>query len=121
MGINIGDEISKMLREYTDDVIQATNESIEEAGKEAAKELKTAGDFKDRTGKYRRGWAVKPGEKRLGIQSQVVHNRKHYQLTNLLEYGHVNRDGSRTRAFPHIAPVEAKMGDLIERKLEEKL
>lgn len=121
MGIDIGSEIAKVLHDYTDEVIQATNESLEEAGKEAVEELKSAGDFNDRTGKYRKGWAVKAGKVRLGIQSQVVHNKTRYRLTHLLENGHVNRDGSRTRAFPHIAPVEAKMGDLIQKKLEEKL
>ncbi|HZH62393.1 MAG TPA: HK97 gp10 family phage protein, partial [Metabacillus sp.] len=57
----------------------------------------------ENTGDYAKGWA----KKKVGT-AQVIHNRTDYQLTHLLEKGHVNRDGSRTEAIPHIKHAEEK-------------
>lgn len=121
MAINIGDFVNEVLDEYSDEVLQAINETLKETADEAVSELKTAGDFDDRTGKYRKGWKTMAESGTLGVQNQVVHNGKHYRLTHLLEYGHVSRNGKRVRAFPHIAPVEAEIGDKVEARIKEKL
>lgn len=54
---------------------------------------------------YNSGWKVKQDTGARGVFSMIVHNSKHYQLTHLLENGHALRNGDRSRAFPHIAPV----------------
>ena len=121
MAINLAEFVGEALEEYSNDVLQAINETLEETADEAVSELKTAGDFNDRTGKYRKGWAAKTEGGTLGIQNQIVHNKKHYRLTHLLEYGHLTRNGNRTRAFPHIASVEESLGDKVEQRMKEKL
>lgn len=118
--LDIGDEIAKVLNEYSDEVVKATNEAVDETAKEAVEELKTAGDFKDRSGKYRKGWSKVKGDNHFGVQSQVIKN-KEYRLTHLLEKGHAKRNGGRVRAYPHIAPVEEGLSDKIQKKIEEKL
>lgn len=122
MNLDIGKEVQGILDEYTDEVIDATNKSISKVARKAAKTLRDgAGDFQNVTGDYRRGWSNRKSREKLGIHTRVVHNRTDYQLTHLLEFGHVNRDGTRARAFPHIAKVEEESSkeliDEIERKL----
>lgn len=121
MKINLGEEMEKILGDYSEHVVDVLNSAIDESANEARDELKVSGGFKDRTGKYRKGWAVKSGSHFMGVESKIVHNKPKYQLTHLLEYEHVNRDGSRTRAFPHIAKVEAEASKNIETKVRNKL
>ena len=65
---------------------------------------------------YNSDWTVRTKtEKRGEGILAVIHNAKHYRLTHLLEKGHAKVNGGRTRAFPHIAPVEEKAeGELIQ-------
>lgn len=96
---NISKEIAKALSEYTSDVEKGLEKAKDVTSKEAVKKLKNTSPKE--TGSYRKGWRVtKEGSLR------ILHNKTDYQLTHLLEYGHVNRDGGRTIAIPHIKKVE---------------
>ncbi len=121
MAIDLAKAIGDALYEYSDEVVKATNEVLKETAKEAADELKSAGGFEDKSGDYRKGWSTKAEAATLGIQKQIVYNKKHYRLTHLLEYGHAKPNGGRVRAFPHIATVEEGLADKVEKKLREKL
>ena len=102
--IDISREITKALKEYTTEVTEGLEEAKLKIAKETVKELKKAGSFKDLSGDYRKGWA----KKKVGT-AQVIHNRTDYQLTHLLEHGHVKRGGTgRTRTYPHIRPAEQR-------------
>ena len=60
--------------------------------------------------KYNSSWAATDLAKRKNVYGKVVHNQKYYQLTHLLENGHVivNKKGEygRTRPIKHIEPAE---------------
>lgn len=102
MPINLVDEITKALREYTDEVTENLDKAKDNISKAAVSELKASSPKK--TGDYAKGWSRKKTAK-----GYVVYNRTDYQLTHLLEYGHAKRSGGRTRSIPHIAPVEEKV------------
>lgn len=112
--------VTSILKDFSNDVLEQTNEAVKDVATEARDELKVEGDFQNRSGKYRKGWRVTFTELRYGIEA-TVHN-KMYQLTHLLESGHAKwlwgRDtGGTVQAFPHIE----KVNEEAQRKLQEEI
>lgn len=110
---DLGKEIEKQLEDWGSvEVRRAANEGIKETAEKAEKLLKQGGPYQERTKKYTKDWTHDLRRKALttGLDEYSVHNRKHYQLTHLLERGHQLKRGGRkignVRAFEHIAPVE---------------
>lgn len=85
-------------------------EAVWKTAGEVVKELKKGGGFAG-TGAYNKGWARKITKKRLYATAQV-YNKDRGHLTHLLEFGHAKRGGGRTRAFPHIAPVNDRVPEI---------
>ena len=120
-------QMEKILADYSKSVALETDEVFEKVSNECVQKLKdTSPKRAKRGGKYARSWTVKRERKRGDIDTFTVHNAKHYQLTHLLENGHVIRNAKgeygRTRPIPHIAPVEewaiSETPIEIKRKLE---
>lgn len=105
------------------EVVRATNKAEATVAKEAASKLKNTSPKK--TGKYARGWTVKKDKGTAGIETYIVHNKTNYQLTHLLERGHVirNKKGTYGRTSPqiHIAPVEEWAVDEVVKEIEREL
>lgn len=121
---NLDEEIKKQLEEYNVNVVTATNESIQEAAKEAVKTLKQGGPYQKRTGKYAKDWTAKQRDRSksvVTVDGYTVYNKKHYQLTHLLEFGHQSRNGGRAKAFSHIATVNEQAADKVVDKIQRKI
>lgn len=116
-------QMDKILDSYSREVQDATNKAIDSVAKESASKLRDTSPRK--TGDYAKGWKVKKERGRDGLQTVTVHNKTNYQLTHLLENGHVvrNKKGTygRTRPIKHIAPVEEWAVDELPREIEERL
>jgi len=116
--IDLSKELKAAMSESCKAAQEDLRQSIERAGKAAAKRLKTAGSFKNRTGGYRKSWTTSTDEDSTSI-TVVVHSKApHYRRAHLLENGHLSRDGrTRVRAYPHLDEAEQAAVQEIEREL----
>lgn len=117
----LSDAIRGQLETYSEEIKQNINENLREVAETTAETLKKGGGYKERTGKYTPDWSVTARKAVSTTQSEQysVHNRKHHQLTHLLEKGHVTRSGKRTRAFEHILPAEQAAEELAVEAVEK--
>lgn len=126
-------QIQKILREYGEEVLSEVDKIAVELMNEGISELKAVREppatkpgvntnaIRDRHDwkKYSSGWKGK-AEKSYNRVSAVIYN-DHPAQTSWLEYGHATVNGGRTRAFEHIKPVEQKIKDEFEKRVEEAL
>jgi len=116
-------QMKEVLDEYSKDVKDATNNAINKTSKEAVQKLRNTSP--KGTGKYAKGWKVKKERGRDGIETVTVHNKTDYQLTHLLENGHVVRNAKgtygRTSGVKNIAPVEEWAASELPLEIEREL
>ena len=74
------------------------------------------GKLKGSSGLYRKGWRMKTYTEN-GVKAVKVYNETCYQLTHLLEFGHLAKNGKFVQPVPHIKQAE----ELAARVLEDKL
>ena len=109
--------IETTLLNYDQDVTDKLKAECRKAASDAAKELK--GTSPSESGEYASGWrstTVHEDQEDIRI---VVHNGKKPQLTHLLEFGHVSKNGTKriygnVKAYPHIADAEQHVIDKLE-------
>ena len=122
--------ISALNRECNN-TVEEVDKAITEAGRAALNYLlenspvdtsKSAklhirgGKLKGSSGLYRKGWRMKTYTEN-GVKAVKVYNETCYQLTHLLEFGHLAKNGKFVQPVPHIKQAE----ELAERVLEDKL
>ena len=117
MSDDVSIQIENLMEQYSEEVQQIANEAIKEVAQQTAEKLKSTSPQK--SGQYARSWKVKAKD-----SSATVYNTR-YQLTHLLENGHVVRNKSgtygRARAFPHIAPAEEWAAQELQSEIERRL
>ena len=124
MAETVSEQMTKILDDYKDEVRDVTNSSINRVSKESVQKLRNGSP--EKTGDYSKGWRTKKVAKNSsGIDDVVVHNATDYQLTHLLENGHVirNKKGvyGRAPAHPHIKPVEEWANSELPEEIEREL
>ena len=98
--MDLAAQLANILAEYCEEVNEEVDKIAEQVAKETVKELKETNP--KRTGKYSKGWR----KKRVRNGVWVVYSFKYGSLTHLLEFGHIKRNGGRTKAYPHLRPAE---------------
>ena len=123
---NLEKELQEYLTKYKEDideeVVDTTNTVVKEAKQELIQTSPRSGIA--RNTKYYTGWAIKNGVKSRTVRNRytrVIWNKTNYQLTHLLEFSHATRNGGRTKAQPHIRPVEKKYGQEFSDLLKTKI
>lgn len=121
------DELQKAvidyLENYIEDIDEDVVETVDEITKKAREELIQTSPISGiaRTNKYYRGWSIKLSKKKTGVYHKVIWNKTNYQLTHLLEFGHATRNGGRTKAIPHIRPIEEKYNVEFTETLKKRI
>ena len=123
---SVAAQIDVILYDYTGKLKAETSQANKEISKEAVQKLKnTSPKNSHHRRKYAEGWTTKTQRNRSGITDIVVWNKTNYQLTHLLENGHVirNKKGTygRTRGIKHIVPVEDWAIDELPREIERRM
>ncbi len=113
---NLAAELAAGLTEYSDEITETIKNAVEEVSKSAVEELKKTSPT--RTGAYAKDWAAKKAYEDTRSKRKTVYNKKHYQLTHLLEFGHAKRNGGRVAAVPHIKAVEEKVAQEFEEAIK---
>lgn len=128
-------EVVNALKSYTEDVEEGISEEVKKVGNDAVQKLQsvvlpsetetgtnTKASKRRNWNNYSKSWENN-FEENANYSKSIVHNRKHYQLTHLLEYGHATKNGGRTRAFEHIKPVsdeaEKTLLDNVEKVIKK--
>ena len=110
-------QMEQILDEFEDKVNDVLKKSANDVANESVDKLHNTSPRK--SGDYALGWTVK----KLSSNNVIVHNTDHYQLTHLLENGHVirNKKGTygRAPAHKHIKPVETWANNEFQRLVEE--
>ena len=122
---NLDKAIADILNQYQGEVVDKTKEITAVVTKTGAQALKNESltQFNNvdlPRGRYGSGWTSQVETGRFSAQG-TIYNSKYPGLPHLLEYGHLNRDGSRTPGRPHIEPVEEQLEQLLMQGLEGKL
>ena len=113
------DELAMAIMEGLEEYAKLSTDDMKAAVKKAGSDVRKEIELKAprKTGEYAKSWTVRKTMETSDGIAVVVHSRNRYQLAHLLEHGHANRNGGRTKAPPHIAPAEEKA----EKKLEENI
>lgn len=101
----LADEITKAVKEYTEDVAKAIEKKVDEVAEQVLQETKNLAP--KRTGEYASTF-VKTKKDEYGRTRRIIWNKKHYRRVHLLEFGHAKRNGGRVKEFPHLRPAYEK-------------
>ena len=108
----LGEALSKILDDYAKDTIKDVSGLVKKFAQKGAQAVKSEAKAKGwgETTNYADGWTSRFETGRLSAQG-TIYNKNAPGLPHLLEKGHALRNGGRTRAIVHIAPVEEKITD----------
>lgn len=116
----LADETMKLLNNYADAFVCCVKPAIQDAADTVKSEIEKNAPVK--TGKYRKSFVVSKVSETPDSLVLAVHSKTRYQLTHLLEFGHLKRGGKgRVAAIPHIEPAEKKGIEELNMALLEDL
>lgn len=115
----MADAIVKELSAWSKEIVGALKEEVEAVAEDTAKELRQTSP--KRRGAYARDWSAKITYSDWQDIRVTVYNKRHYQLTHLLENGHAKVNGGRVNGIPHISIAEDNAAKNLENKVKVRL
>ena len=104
----LASEIQNILDEYSDDLKENIGEVMGKVGRKGVQMLQSTSPKAEKSqysGTYAKGWKLSVENHRNLTHNAVIYN-VHAGMPHLLEYGHLMRNGKRSKAHPHIQQVE---------------
>lgn len=114
----LSDSLEAILADYRDGVTESMSEVTKKFGKKGAQAVRGESQGEG-WGEYASGWTYQFEQTRLSATATIYN--KTPGLPHLLEKGHALRGGGRSRAFPHIAPVEEKLTEDYLRAVKKEI
>lgn len=114
-------DIKQILNEYSEEIQEEITLEAKRLGVESTNKLrKNSPKSKNskRSGKYSKGWKVKTREGK-GFVNVIIYNKTDYQLTHLLENGHLAKNGKRVKGIIHIAPIHDELIETYSKNVEK--
>ncbi len=135
---NFENEITSIMREYSDIVTSDLKEEIDKVAKEAVALVKKNSPVRNGKkrrkykssgkeyppGSYKKSWTSKVTSENSYSKQRTIYNKEHYMLTHLLENGHMytGRDGKRkTAPIVHIKLAEDFVIDELESRIKRRI
>lgn len=118
--VDLSGQISKLLKEYGDDVRQVINGCLFDVIVDTEKYLRDTTPPKHRKGKkpYHQGWTHEDWTNSSTYKGATVYNKNKPQITHLLEFGHVKRGGEgRVDGIPHISKAQDHAEELLIKEV----
>lgn len=117
----LADAIAQELSGYGREVAAGVKKEVKQVATECRKEISQNSPVL--TGSYKAGWGTRTEYESSEDIRIAVHNRTDYQLTHLLENGHLSSNGTkrefgRVAAHPHIRPAEEHAEEKLMRKVK---
>lgn len=118
--------LNQILKEYADEVTQDTKEVVDLVTEEALKVTKKHAPVDKRNtsrkGKYKRSLKRKTLYESLTEKRNVIYaSGDEYRLTHLLEKGHANINGKRTKGQPHFYYGDNLVKEDLLKEIEKKI
>lgn len=123
MSVDLSKAVATILDDYEESIIDTVQSVTEDLAKEGLRKVKAASPVSGKSPKrsaYKSGWRKKVQTSRIGA-SAIIYNEKYPGLVHLLEKGHALRNGGRTSAKPHVAPVQEWMNDELKKRIKEAI
>lgn len=118
---DLSDEVMKALSEYSDEVAEVSKKIVDEVSESVMEEIKNHCSFGGK-GKYIKSFKLTTSFEDSRNKRITWHVKSpHYRLTHLLEFGHVTRNGGRTRAFPHVRYGDEYVKTNLPRRIKEAI
>lgn len=114
---NTVEEVDKAIAEAGRAALDYLLENSPVDTSKSAKLHISGGKLKGSSGLYRKGWRMKTYTEN-GVKAVKVYNETCYQLTHLLEFGHLAKNGKFVQPVPHIKQAEELAGRILEDKLQ---
>lgn len=119
----LADVLTDQIKKYADVTTDEMKQAVRDVAKECRNQIKQKSPRL--TGDYAKGWRTEKAFENANELRMNVKNATDWQLTHLLEYGHVvknKKDGRElgmANAHPHIRPAELKAQKELVKKIEK--